>query len=42
MKNISIDLETYSDVNLQKGGVYKYVQCDADEGMAVGKRHRSR
>lgn len=26
MKNISIDIETFSDVDLQKCGVYKYVQ----------------
>lgn len=28
MKNISIDLETYSDVDLLKCGVYKYAQSD--------------
>ena len=28
MKNISIDIETYSDVDLQKCGVYKYVESD--------------
>lgn len=26
MKSISIDLETYSDVDLSKAGVYKYAQ----------------
>ena len=26
MKNISIDIETFSDVDLQKCGVYKYAQ----------------
>lgn len=28
MKNISIDIETYSDVDLSKCGVYKYAQSD--------------
>lgn len=28
MKNISIDIETYSDVDLQKCGVYKYVESE--------------
>lgn len=28
MKNISIDIETYSSVNLQKAGVYKYAETD--------------
>ena len=36
MKNISIDLETYSDVNLQKGGVYKYVQSSNFEILLFG------
>lgn len=36
MKNISIDLETYSDVNLQKGGVYKYVQSPNFEILLFG------
>ena len=26
IKTISIDIETFSDVDLQKSGVYKYVQ----------------
>ena len=26
MKNISIDIETYSDIDLQKSGVYRYVE----------------
>ena len=29
MKTISIDIETYSSVNLTKSGVYKY--CEADD-----------
>ena len=28
MKTISIDIETYSSVNLQKGGVYKYAESE--------------
>ncbi|MGP6451530.1 DNA polymerase [Streptococcus dysgalactiae subsp. equisimilis] len=28
MKSISIDIETYSSVNLQKAGVYKYAESD--------------
>lgn len=28
MKNLSIDLETYSDVDLSKCGVYRYAQSD--------------
>lgn len=36
MKNISIDLETYSDVNLQKCGVYKYVQSPNFEILLFG------
>lgn len=31
MKTISIDIETYSDVDLAKCGVYKYAQSDAFE-----------
>ncbi len=31
VKTISIDIETYSDVNLSKCGVYKYAQSDAFE-----------
>ena len=26
MKNISVDIESYSSVNLQKAGVYKYAE----------------
>lgn len=36
MKAISIDLETYSDVDLQKCGVYKYVQSDNFEILLFG------
>lgn len=36
MKNISIDLETYSDVNLQKCGVYKYAQSPNFEILLFG------
>ena len=36
MKNISIDLETYSDVDLQKCGVYKYVQSPNFEILLFG------
>ena len=28
MKTISIDIETYSSVNLAKSGVYKYSESD--------------
>lgn len=36
MKAISIDLETYSDVDLQKCGVYKYAQSDNFEILLFG------
>lgn len=36
MKNISIDLETYSDVDLKKCGVYKYVQSPNFEILLFG------
>lgn len=36
MKNISIDLETYSDVDLKKCGVYKYVQSPHFEILLFG------
>lgn len=36
MKTISIDLETYSDVDLQKCGVYKYAQFDSFEILLFG------
>ena len=28
MKSISIDIETFSSVNLQKSGVYRYAESD--------------
>ena len=31
MIHLSIDLETYSDVNLKKAGLYRYVQSPAFE-----------
>lgn len=36
IKTISIDIETYSDVDLQKCGVYKYVQSDSFEILLFG------
>ena len=36
MKNISIDIESYSSVNLQKAGVYKYVESDDFEILLFG------
>lgn len=36
MKNISIDIETYSDVDLVKSGVYKYVESEAFEILLFG------
>ena len=33
MKTISIDIETFSDVNLAKCGVYKYAESPAFEGI---------
>ena len=36
MKNLSIDLETYSDVDLLKCGVYKYAQSDNFEILLFG------
>jgi len=36
MKPISIDLETYSDVDLQKCGVYKYAQSENFEILLFG------
>lgn len=35
MRNISIDIETYSDVDLKKCGVYKYVQSPNFEIVVV-------
>ena len=28
MKNLSIDIETYSSVDISRAGLYKYVQSD--------------
>ena len=28
MKNISLDIETYSSIDLSKGGVYKYAESE--------------
>ena len=36
MKTISIDIETYSDVNLAKCGVYKYAESPAFEILLFG------
>ena len=37
MKTISIDIETYSDVNLAKCGVYKYAESPDFEILLFGK-----
>ena len=36
MKNISVDIESYSSVNLQKSGVYKYAESDDFEILLFG------
>lgn len=36
IKTISIDIETFSDVDLQKSGVYKYVQSPLFEVLLFG------
>ena len=36
MKTLSIDIETYSDVNLAKCGVYKYAESPAFEILLFG------
>lgn len=36
MKNLEIDIETYSSVNLQKCGVYKYAEADDFEILLFG------
>lgn len=36
MKNISIDIETFSDINLAKCGVYKYAESPAFEILLFG------
>jgi len=36
MKSISIDLETYSSVNLQKSGIYRYCESHDFEILLFG------
>ena len=36
MKNLEIDIETYSSVNLQKSGVYRYIEADDFEILLFG------
>ena len=36
MKTLSIDIETYSSVNLQKAGVYRYVEAPDFEILLFG------
>ena len=36
MKNLEIDIETYSSTNLQKSGVYRYVEADDFEILLFG------
>ena len=36
MKNLEIDIETYSSTNLQKSGVHRYVEADDFEVMLFG------
>lgn len=36
MKSISIDIETFSSVNLQKSGVYRYAESDDFEILLIG------
>ncbi len=36
MKNLEIDIESYSSTNLQKSGVYRYVEADDFEVMLFG------
>lgn len=36
MKNLRIDIETYSSISLQKSGVYRYVEADDFEIMLFG------
>mgnify|MGYP006913197056 CR=1 FL=1 len=35
MKNLEIDIETYSSTNLQKSGVYRYVEANDFEAMLL-------
>ena len=39
MTTLRIDLETYSDVDLKKCGVHKYVESDAFEIMLFGYKY---
>ena len=42
MQTLSIDIETYSDVNLSKCGVYKYAESQPDSpAKAAAKNIRS-
>ena len=36
MKTLSIDIETFSSVNLQISGVYRYVESDVFEILLFG------
>ena len=36
MKNLEIDIETYSSVNLSKAGVYRYVESPDFEILLFG------
>ena len=36
MKTLSIDIETYSSANLQKSGVYRYVEAPDFEILLFG------
>lgn len=36
MRSLEIDIETYSSINLQKSGVYRYVEADDFEILLFG------
>ena len=36
MKELSIDLETFSDIDISKSGVYKYAESDRFEILLFG------
>ena len=38
IKELSIDLETYSDIDIKKSGVYKYTESDAFELRRIRKQ----
>jgi len=40
MKSISIDIETYSSVNLARSGVYRYAESEDFEILLFGYVHR--